>query len=169
MSKWTALLLSLASLTTLAADPKKPAPPQEFKTPIEVIQTVPANLYPANAKGWTDIRISNVNDVLKQKAKDKTATFALTVREVKVIKEAQPDLRLAVVAEPIQVGQTTVHIWCYFDEDQKPRLTTLNPGDKLTLTGKVWNPRFERQKDNTVPLIIDLYKCDVSGDRKAIK
>ena len=169
MTTWTSILLLTLSLPTLAADTKKPPPPQEFKTPLDVIQTVPANLYPANARGWTDIRISNVNDVLKEKAKSKPATFALTVREVKVIKEAQPDLRLAVVAEPVQVGQTTVHIWCYFDEDQKPRLSALNPGDKLTLTGKVWNPRFERQKDGSVPLIIDLYKCDVSGGRKAIK
>lgn len=161
MPRWTALLLSLLSLPTLAADTPKKQPPQEFKTLLEIIQSVPANLYPADARGWTQIKISTVNDALKEKTKDKPATLPLTVREVKLIPEAKPDFRLAVVAESTRIGQTTVYVWCYFDEDDKPRLNTLTPGDKLTITGKIWNPRFEKQKDDHVPLILDLYKCDL--------
>jgi hypothetical protein len=48
----------------------------------------------------------------------------------------------------------------------KPRLTALNPATTLTITGKVSNPRLEKQKDGRVPLIIDRYKCQIPTGRK---
>jgi hypothetical protein len=164
VTKLVLLFMLVACGVVVGAEKPKQPVTDNFKTPLEIIQTVPSNMYPTDVKGWTALKMDAVNDVLKDKTKGKTVTFETIVKEVKVVKEAEPDFRLNVIGKPVAVGSTKVQVWYYFDEDQKAKLAGLNPDDKLSITGTISNPRFAKVADG-VPLIIDVYHCEIVASK----
>jgi hypothetical protein len=168
VKKLLSLVVLVACGVVIGAEKPKQPVTDNFKTPLEIIQTVPSSMYPTDVKGWTALKMDAVNDVLKEKAKGKTVTLDAIVKEVKVVKEAEPDFRLNVIGKPVSVGSTKVQVWYYFDEDQKAKLAGLNPDDKLTITGTISNPRFAKVGDG-VPLIIDVYHCEILSSKAGPK
>lgn len=131
-----------------------------FAKPADVAKVVPEELYPKKASDWTELRIESCNDALAEKTHGKSATLEITVWRVGVNKEGGPDRRLIVWGKVVRLGQVPVYQWFYFDDDQKGKLTAINPGDKLTITGTMFR-NFYHRREGEVALGINLEHCRV--------
>lgn len=157
------MTILLATTAAMAAEPKKPAPATTqptFTSAAEVVKVVPDDMYPKTAAGWTDLKIEAINDVLTQKVKDHQGTFAAEVYTVKVTKENPPDKRLTLWPVKTNMGKVPVIYYYHFDDKWKTQLAALNKGDKITVTGTIVWPRFQRN-GTEVLLAFDLEKCEI--------
>lgn len=126
----------------------------------DVARVVPAELYPKKAADWTELRIESCNEALAEKTHGKPATLSVTVWRVGVNKEGKPDRRLIVWGKVVRLGQVPAYQWFYFDDDQKGKLTAINPGDKLTITGTMFQ-NFYHRREGEVALGINLEHCEI--------
>jgi hypothetical protein len=132
-----------------------PTPPPVFTSPLQVLQTLPPDLYPRTAADVKDEdRRKAINRALKDRAADKQATFAVVVSR---IDDRNPDSALLNV-KPMRLGPFTVEAAMAFDRRFKDQIPAIKVGATYAVTGNIGGVGFYASS-----LFFNLNTCHLVG------
>jgi hypothetical protein len=130
-----------------------------FTSAMEIVQSLPANLFPANLAAWDDDHQRTVNDVLELKVVGHDAMFALPVKKVTL--SPQGGVYIDYGTEP--VGPFTAKITTSIMADVGKQFASMQEGNTYTVAGRISLARFNGNR-----LDIGLYLSHVlTADERA--
>lgn len=137
-----------AKTAVAAAVPLDSSGVAQINGPLDVIHSVPAEMYPKSVVEWTDDRQSAVNDVLRQRVSGQQGTFGIVVQDMSGLGRGT-----SVRSRSVLIGKMSFRLVLQFDG---AAAAGLRPGIPCTVTGQIFYPRFEGME-----LIVDMQHCSL--------
>lgn len=120
------------------AGPNAAAGDQQFTSPIQMVQALPANLLPKNGVGWTEQERNAGTNALKERVVGHQATFTVTLAQV-----SGENGFLRAATAPFEAGPFQLRISFAFDDEHPEKWPAIRAGGTFNVTGSVWIARFD--------------------------
>jgi hypothetical protein len=160
------LLFSLAD--GIAADPKPAAGAKaQIQSAKDILSLVPKpTLQDLKQKLKADAARLAANEALSREAKDKPASFK--IKSVNWDPWDNPGMEekyRMMISQPLSAGglNMQVNMWFYFTADQQAALAKTGKGQDLTVSGELYEVRFDNNPPEGLTLHIDVRKAKVEG------
>lgn len=129
--------------------------PEGFTSPLQLLQSLPANLFPPTLAEWDDSHRNAVNDAMREHVLHHNATFLITVEKVLHSNSTS----LVTFDQPMRVGQFSARVHMAFDSSYQDQWPSIREDGTYLVNGEVRTATFNAS--DRIELFLYLVNCRV--------
>jgi hypothetical protein len=145
--------------TTTTASATRPA--VVFRSMGEVLATVPREIVPDLASGWTSASVAEANRVMSEKVVGERAALRFRIDRIERTEAGRYQGKWRIVSDHPRLRSVEPLIFVYCEDAQQPELARLRRGQTVAIRGAITHSGIE-SRDGKTFLVINLFDPEIN-------